>query len=155
MDITELLDINNISLEMEASTKDEAITDLTTLLKDSNCISDSNQFINDILKREEQMSTYCGSQSAIPHAISSVVIKPSIALGITQGTAWEVDDDMEIVNLIFMLAIPPKSGDTHIELLSNIALLILEDEFRSKILNAKSREQIIEIFDNSIKSNKS
>ena len=160
MDITELLDIKNISLKMGASTKVEAITELTALLKDSNCISDSNLFIKDIVSREEQMSTYCGSQSAIPHAISSVALKPSIALGRTQGIVWDIvedgdEDGEEYANLIFMLAIPPNSGETQMELLSNIALLLLDDEFRSDILNANSREQILEIFDNSINSNKS
>ena len=164
MDITELLDIKNISLKMGASTKVEAITELTALLKDSNCISDSNLFIKDIVSREAQMSTYCGSQSAIPHAISSVALKPSIALGRTQGIVWDIvedgdengdEDGEEYANLIFMLAIPPNSGETQMELLSNIALLLLDDKFRSNVLNANSREQILEIFENSINPNKS
>jgi mannitol/fructose-specific phosphotransferase system IIA component (Ntr-type) len=138
-----------VLLDMKAKTKQEAIDELTELLLESGKISDKKIYIEDILGREKIMSTYCGYGVAIPHSVSSVVNEASFAFGRTAGIIWDEND--EPVQFIMLLAIPSiKEGEdnTHIEMMSSIATLALEDEIRETWASAITVEEIIHTFKN-------
>jgi len=139
--------IPEVILDLKAKNKKEAIEELAQLLFDNEKINDKSLYITDILKREKILSTYCGSNIAIPHSISSVVKEASFAFGRSKGLTWDEGDDL--VNFVIMLAIPElKEGEdtVHIELMSAIAELALDDKIRSKWVSAQTAEDIIATF---------
>ena len=99
------------------------------------------------LKREELLSTYCGYNIAIPHAISKAVKKVSFGFCRTVSLEWDKNDDE--VKFILILAIPDsnkKEDNLHIELMSQIASLALEEKVRKSWEEAKSVEEISKTF---------
>ena len=143
------MDNPQVILDLKAKSKLEAINELAQVLLASKIISDKEAFVQDILKREEMMSTYCGYHIAIPHSVSSVVKQASFAFGRTSGITWDEDD--EEVKFILILAIPDtQDGEDsqHIEMMSEIATLALEDEVREQWEKATTIAEIIQTFKN-------
>ena len=141
--------IPEVILELKATNKKEAIDELSQLLFERGKISDRKVYVDDILSREETMSTYCGYGVAIPHSVSPVVNEAAFAFGRSSGIVWDEDD--EPVKFIILLAIPKlKEGEDsiHIEMMSSIATLALEDEIREIWASATSISEIIDTFKN-------
>ncbi len=141
--------IPSVLLNMKASNKQEAIDELSQLLLENDKISDKKIYTDDILSREQTMSTYCGYGVAIPHSVSLVVKEASFAFGRTAGIVWDEND--EPVQFILLLAIPCiKDGEDsmHIEMMSSIATLALEDEIRETWASAITIDEIIHTFKN-------
>lgn len=141
--------IPQVILEMKARNKQEAIYELAELLLQNGKISDKDIYTKDILSREENMSTYCGYGVAIPHSVSSVVNEAAFAFGRSSGMVWDEND--EPVHFVMLLAIPQlKEGEdsVHIEMMSSIATLALEDEIRITWSQAKTIDEIIDTFKN-------
>lgn len=139
--------IPEVILDLKAKNKEEAIEELAQILFTSGKINDKALYIADILNREKILSTYCGNNIAIPHSVSSVVNKASFAFGRSSGLTWDEDDDL--VNFVIILAIPEleEGEDTvHIEMMSAIAELALDDDIRSQWEKAKTTEEIIATF---------
>jgi fructose-specific phosphotransferase system IIA component len=139
--------IPEVILDLKAKNKEEAIDELAQILFDSGKIDDKKGYLTDILKREKILSTYCGSNIAIPHSVSSVVNEASFAFGRSTGLTWDEDDDL--VNFVIILAIPElKEGEStvHIEMMSAIAELALDDDIRSQWEKANTIQEIISTF---------
>ncbi|MFH6603161.1 PTS sugar transporter subunit IIA [Maribacter algicola] len=139
--------IPEIILDLKAKNKVDAIDELAQLLFDTAKINDKDSYISDLLNREKLLSTYCGSNIAIPHSVSEVVNEASFAFGRSQGLIWDEDDDM--VNFVIMLAIPKlKEGEdtVHIEMMSAIAELALDDDIRKLWGDATTKQDIINTF---------
>lgn len=139
--------IPEVILNLKAKNKEEAIEELAQILFANEKINNKDLYIADILNREKMLSTYCGSNIAIPHSVSSVVNEASFAFGRSSGLIWDEDDDL--VNFVIILAIPElKEGEdtVHIEMMSAIAELALDDDIRSQWEKAKTTEEIIATF---------
>jgi len=139
--------IPEVILDLKAKNKVEAIDELAQLLFDNAKINDKKAYVVDILKREKILSTYCGNNIAIPHSVSTTVNEASFAFGRSTGLSWDEDDDL--VNYVILLAIPKlKVGEdtVHIEMMSVIAELALDDDVRSLWAKANTTEEIIAIF---------
>ncbi|MDB4292234.1 PTS sugar transporter subunit IIA [Maribacter sp.] len=139
--------IPEVILDLKAENKEEAIAELAQLLFDKGTIQDKGVFVTDIMTREKMLSTYCGSNIAIPHSISPVVREASFAFGRSAGLVWDKDDD--VVNFVIVLAIPQvKEGEdtVHIEMMSAIAEKALDDDIRSQWKKASTAEEIIATF---------
>ncbi|MEM7802431.1 MAG: PTS sugar transporter subunit IIA [Chloroflexota bacterium] len=133
-----ILTIENISLGASASDKSDAIKQAGQLLANSNCIKP--EYIDGMLAREETMSTYLGNGVAIPHGTHDsikYIQKSGISvLQVPEGVEWEED---EIAYLIIGIA---SSSDDHIEILSNLADVI-EDEDEAMKMAKTSDPQLI------------
>ena len=141
--------IPEVILEIEATNKKEAIDELSQLLLERGKILDKKVYVDDILSREETMSTYCGYGVAIPHSVSLVVDEAAFAFGRSSGIVWDEGD--EPVKFIILLAIPKlKEGEDniHIEMMSTIATLALEDDIREAWASATSIDEILDTFKN-------
>jgi len=139
--------IPEVILDLKAKNKEEAIDELAQILFDSGKIDHKKGYVADILKREKILSTYCGSNIAIPHSVSSVVNEASFAFGRSTGLTWDEDDDL--VNFVIILAIPELKegeGTVHIEMMSAIAELALDDDIRSQWEKANTTQEIISTF---------
>lgn len=136
-----------IELNSELKNKSHALNFLVNKLNDKGCLSDKREFFDAVLRREELLSTYCGYNIAIPHAISKAVRKVSFGFCRTVSLEWDKNDDE--VKFILILAIPDsnkKEDNLHIDLMSQIASLALEEKVRKSWEEAKSVEEISKTF---------
>lgn len=109
-------------------------------------IADKDEYKKGILAREEKGSTAVGEGIAIPHAKSEAVKAPSLgAMTVPEGVDYEALDD-EPSNLMFMIA-APNDGDVHLEVLSRLMTILMDEDFRAKLLNAKDKDEFLNIID--------
>ena len=110
-------------------------------------IVDKDEYKKGILAREEKGSTAVGEGIAIPHAKSESVKAPSLAaMTVPEGVDYEALDD-EPSNLLFMIA-APNDGDVHLEVLSRLMTILMDEDFREKLLKAKDNDEFLKIIDN-------
>ena len=147
MRITDLINTNSIALGVSPKTKLEAIDMLVDLQLKNGSISDREAYKKDILKRESQGSTAVGEGIAIPHAKSGAVSKPSLAvMTVPEGVDYEALDD-EPSNLLFMIAAPASGGDVHLEVLSKLMTMLMDEDFRNQLLGATNKNEFLSIID--------
>lgn len=146
MRITDLLSKESILLGGSPKSKSEAIDMLVELQTKGGKIADTEEYKKGILAREEKGSTAVGEGIAIPHAKSEAVKAPSLAaMTVPEGVDYEALDD-EPSNLLFMIA-APNDGDVHLEVLSRLMTILMDEDFRAKLLNAKDTDEFLKIID--------
>lgn len=146
MRIVDLLSKNSITLNAAPKSKAEAIDMLVDLQVKGGKIADREAYKKGILAREEMSSTAVGEGIAIPHAKSTAVKAPSLAaMTVPQGVDYEAMDD-EPSNLLFMIA-APNDGDVHLEVLSRLMTILMDEDFREKLLAASSKDAFLQIID--------
>lgn len=146
MRIVDLLSKDSILLGGTPKNKAEAIDTLVELQVKGGKIADKEAYRKGILAREEQGSTAVGEGIAIPHAKSEAVKGPSLAaMTVPEGVDYEALDD-EPSNLLFMIA-APNDGDVHLEVLSRLMTILMDEDFRAKLLGAKDKDEFIKIID--------
>ena len=146
MRIVDLLKKESIELNASPKTKSEAIDLLVELQVKSGNIADAEGYKKAILAREEKGSTAVGDGIAIPHAKSETVKSPSLAaITVKEGVDYEALDG-EPSNLLFMIA-APNDGDVHLEVLSRLMTILMDEDFREKLLNAKDSEEFLKVVD--------
>lgn len=146
MRIVDLLNKESIALRVSPANKSEAIDMLVELQVKGGKIADKTKYKNGILEREEMGSTAVGEGIAIPHAKSDAVKEPSLAaITVPNGVDYESLDG-EPSNLLFMIA-APNNGDVHLEVLSRLMTLLMDEDFRERLLNARNKDEFISIID--------
>ena len=146
MRIVDLLSKESIMLNGTPKTKSEAIDMLVDLQVKSGKIADKAEYKKGILAREQMSSTAVGEGIAIPHAKSTAVKAPSLAaMTVPSGVDYEALDE-EPSNLLFMIA-APNDGDVHLEVLSRLMTILMDEDFRAKLITAKSKDEFLKIID--------
>lgn len=147
MRIVDLLQKESIALNAAPGSKSEAIDMLVDLQVRGGKIADREEYKAGILAREEHGSTAVGEGIAIPHAKNKGVKGPSLAaMTVPGGVDYEALDD-EPSNLLFMIAAPVDGGDVHLEVLSRLMTILMDEDFREKLLGAKDTEEFLKIID--------
>ena len=141
MRLLDLLREDFILLNQKPASKKEAILLLIKALERGGVLEDSMEFLRAVWHREEEGTTGVGDGVAIPHARSRAVRFPALAaMTIPDGVDFE-SLDKKPVRLIFLIATPLEGGsDTHLEALSSLAALLLEESFRDALERAGSTE---------------
>ena len=151
MKISDLLNLESISLGLELNSKSEAIETLISLHEKAGNLSDKDKFREDILAREAQGSTAIGDGVAIPHAKSEAVKKPGLAaVTVPSGVDYQALDG-KASNILFMIA-APNDGDFHLEVLSRLMVLLMDQDFRNQLLLASDKQQFIDAIDRAEKA---
>ena len=146
MRIVDLLKKESIRLNASPTSKTEAIDMLVELQVKGGRIADREEYKKGILAREEKGSTAVGEGIAIPHAKSESVKAPSLAaMTVPGGVDYEALDD-EPSNLLFMIA-APNDGDVHLDVLSRLMTILMDEDFRKNLLNAKNEDEFLDIID--------
>lgn len=146
MQITDLLSENGILINSNAKNQNEAIDILVSLHKECGNISDENSFKSEILKREELGTTAIGMEVAIPHAKSRYVKTPALtAITVPDGVDYN-SPDKQPCKLLFMIA-APLDGEIHLEVLSRLMQLLMDEEFTEKLKSARTTEEFLDIID--------
>ncbi|MBD5156813.1 MAG: PTS transporter subunit EIIA [Butyrivibrio sp.] len=150
MRIVDLLNEKSILLGAEPTSKTEAIDTLVELQVKGGRIADAEEYRKGILAREALSSTAVGEGIAIPHAKSEAVKAPSLAaMTVPAGVDYEAMDG-EPSNLIFMIA-APNDGDVHLEVLSRLMTILMDEDFRARLIAAKSADEFLGIIDDTEK----
>ena len=147
MRITELLKKDSVSLGVKVDSKDAAINYLVDLHARVGNITDKAVFKEGIVKREENGSTAIGEGIAIPHAKNKAVTKAGLAaMTVPEGVDYDSLDGQP-TNLIFMIAAPEGGSDVHLEVLSRLSMLLIDEDFRKELLASKNVEEFLKVCD--------
>ncbi|WP_349305433.1 PTS sugar transporter subunit IIA [Bacillus sp. FJAT-50079] len=132
-----------VNLELEAKDKVGIINELGELAYSLGKIESKKNYIEAVLKRENEFSTAFGDLIAIPHGKSNTVRTPFVAFGRTaENVDWD-ENGQQSVRMVFLLGIPEvNSGDVHLRVLANISRNLMDDEFRNKLLTAESIDEV-------------
>jgi len=146
MDISEVLNVKNIKLNMCAKSKEEAIEELTDLLVQDGAVINKDEFIRDVWLREEQGSTGFENHIAIPHGKSSGVAHTALAIGRTQhDIPWETMDGSDVRCIILFAVRLADQNTTHIRLLSHVSGSLADEDIIAKLLVETHPQRIIEL----------
>ena len=147
MKITDLLKKDTVIIDLVATSKVEVIDELTKKLDETGRLNSLEGYREAILKREEQSTTGIGEGIAIPHAKTDAVKIPSIAFAkSTAGVDYESLDGQP-VHLVFMIAASAGANNEHLETLSRLSMLLMDDSFRDKLMAATTPDEVISIID--------
>jgi fructose-specific phosphotransferase system IIA component len=146
MKVSELLKPEFIVSDLQSETKEEIINELIDLFKNDPRVEDIEKVRTAVLEREKVMSTGVGKGFAIPHGKTNAVKEIVGAFGrIKDGIDYESLDGNP-VNLVFLLVGKDNLISTHIKLLSRISRLMNKDDFRHRLMEANSAEEIVKLF---------
>ena len=147
MKISDLLKVEGIKLGGSATDKMDAINQLVALQKASGNIYDAARYKTAILAREEESTTAMGEGIAIPHAKTDAVKHPGLAaMTIPGGVDYDAPDG-EPSDLFFMIAAPNTKDNVHLEVLSRLATLLMDEDFTENLRKAKTPEEFIGVID--------
>ncbi|RKY39790.1 MAG: hypothetical protein DRP76_03040 [Candidatus Omnitrophota bacterium] len=147
MKVSPFLKEERIILELKAKTKEEAIKEVASLLKDASEIINLDDFLKEVFEREKIGSTGIGKGIAIPHARTDNVKKFVIAIGKSEKGIEFQAVDKRPVKIIFLMGTPKEEGlDEYLKILAHLMRLIDKEAFRSSLFSAKTAKEIIEIF---------
>lgn len=147
MRITELLDKRSISLDAVPKTKKEALDQAIELMTKSGKINDKEAYRKQVYAREEESTTGIGEGIAIPHGKCDAVNKPGLAaMVVKNGVDFDALDG-EPVTLIFLIAAPNTKDNVHLDVLSKLSVLMMDEDFSNSLRNAKTVEEFLKIID--------
>ena len=147
MRITDLLDRRSVSLTAAPKTKSETLDMAVDLMVKSEKISDRETYRKQVYLREEESTTGIGEGIAIPHGKCDAVKKPGLAaMVIKNGVEFEALDD-EPVTLLFLIAAPNTEDNIHLDVLSKLSVMLMDEEFTESLRNASSVDEFMDIID--------
>lgn len=147
MRITELLDKQSISLTASPKSKNEALDQVVELMVKSGKINDKEAYRKQVYAREEESTTGIGEGIAIPHGKCDAVSRPGLAaMVVKDGVDFDALDG-EPVTLIFLIAAPNTEDNVHLDVLSKLSVLMMDEEFSDHLRNAKTVEEFLAIID--------
>ena len=146
MKVHELLSTKNILTEFKNENKEEVINELVDLLKGDERVLDLEEVRKCVFEREEKMSTGVGKGFAIPHGKTNSVNDILAAFGKSKTPIEYNSLDGEPVHLVFLLIGKENLLAKHIKLLSRISRMMNNEEFRKRLIEAESKESILNIF---------
>jgi fructose-specific phosphotransferase system IIA component len=146
MKVLDLLSKNYIIADLKGQSKEDVINELIDLFKEDSRVIDLEKVRDAVLEREKIMSTGVGKGFAIPHGKTNAVNDILAAFGKTTQPIEYDSLDGHPVYLVFLLVGKDNLVSKHIKLLSRISRMMNKDEFREKLIKAKSSDDILEIF---------
>ena len=143
MNLLDILSVESTIVDLKGESKEDLIAELVNSLPVGDAITDRDQVLQAVLDREKIMSTGIGDGIAIPHGKSAAVTELVAAMG-TQRRGVDFDAlDGEPAFVFFLLVSPANVSGPHIKALARISRLLKNDEFKKKLIEANSAEEII------------
>ena len=145
MVLTQILEPACIKVPLAGRDKESVITELVDILDANGLLVDKNDVLQAVLSRENTRSTGIGSGIAIPHGKCKGVEDLVMAIGISrQGVDFQSIDNKP-VHIIVLLASPTDRTGPHIQALARISRLMLDEEFKNKLQNAQSSQELYDL----------
>ena len=147
MRITDLLDIRSVALDGAPKSKNEALDAIVALMAKSGKINNEEAYRKQVYAREEESTTGIGEGIAIPHGKCAAVDKPGLAAMVVPDGVEFDSLDGEPVTLMFLIAAPNTEDNVHLDVLSKLSMMLMDETFTSNLRNAKTPEEFLEIID--------
>ena len=145
MRITDLLDARSILLNSSPKSKNEALDQIVDLMVKSEKINDKEAYRKQVYAREEESTTGIGEGIAIPHGKCDAVTKPGLAAMVVKDGVDFDSLDGEPVTLMFLIAAPNTEDNIHLDVLSKLSVLLMNEEFTEALRNAETVEEFMGI----------
>ena len=145
MRITDLLDARSILLNASPKSKNEALDQIVDLMVKSEKINDKEAYRKQVYAREEESTTGIGEGIAIPHGKCDAVTKPGLAAMVVKDGVDFNSLDGEPVTLMFLIAAPNTEDNIHLDVLSKLSVLLMNEEFTEALRNAETVEEFMGI----------
>ena len=147
MKITDLLSIDSIEIGSSYKDKDELLKNAVKLMCRSGIINNEKEYLNSVLEREKESTTGVGNGIAIPHSRCKAVDKAGLAVIVLNKPVEYEALDNKPVELLFLIAAPEDKGNVHLEILSKLAMMLIDQEFTFKLKNSRTAEEFIRVID--------
>ena len=147
MKITDLLSKESVLLNIDVKDKDACLVKLVDLMDASGKISDKKLYLDAVYAREEEGTTGVGNGIAIPHGRCSGVKEPGLAAITINGGVEYNALDSKPVDLAFLIAAPEGSGSVHLEILSKLATMLMDENFVGNLKKAMTVEEFLKVID--------
>ena len=147
MRIIEMLDKRSIRIDGAPKSKNEALDQMVELMAKSGKINDLEAYRQEVYRREEEGTTGVGEGIAIPHGKGAFVDKPGLAAMVVKDGVDYDSLDGEPVHLIFLIAAPNTKDNVHLDVLSKLSVLLMDEDFSRALQNAKNPEEFMKIVD--------
>ena len=145
MKITDLLSKDAIKLNGIANSKQDAINKLVDLMAKNGNLTDKEKYTQVVLKREEEGSTGIGEGIAIPHGKCDAVSRPGLAAMVIKNGVDFDSLDGEPVTLLFLIAAPNTKDNVHLDVVSKLSVMLMDEEFTENLRNASSVEEFLKL----------
>lgn len=145
MRIMDLLDRKSIDLNGQPKTKDEAILQMGELMAKSGKLNDTKAYTDGLFEREKESTTAVGEGIAIPHYKGDAVNAPGLAAMVIRDGVDFDSIDGQPVKLIFAIAAPNVKENVHLDVLSKLSVLMMDEGFISKLISAKTVDEFTDI----------
>ena len=155
MRITDLLDKRSISLDATPADKKATLDMAVELMAKSGKLMDVEQYRAQVYAREEESTTGIGEGIAIPHGKCDAVKTPGLAAMVIKNGVDYDSLDGEPVTLLFLIAAPNTKDNVHLDVLSKLSVMLMDENFTTSLRNAKSVEEFLQIIDAADESAKS
>ena len=147
MRIKDLLAYESIELNGAASGKTDVLNQMVNLMDKRGNISDIETYRKGVFEREEEGTTGVGEGIAIPHCKSDAVSEPGLAaMVLPQGVDFDSLDG-EPVNLVFLIAAPNTKDNVHLDVLSKLSVLLMDENFTTALRQARTVEEFLQVID--------
>lgn len=152
MTIRDLLAAESINLNGTPAGKTEALNQCIDLMAKSGKIADVEKYRKGVFAREEEGTTGIGMGIAIPHCKSDAVIKAGLAaMVVKDGVEFESLDGTP-AKIIFLIAAPNTEDNVHLQVLSKLSVMLMDEQFTNSLINAGSVDEFLNIIDSAEKT---
>ena len=152
MRVRDLLGAESIELQGKAATKKEVIEQMVQLMAKRGNINDLEKYEKGVFAREEEGTTGIGEGIAIPHCKSDAVSAPGLAaMVLPQGVDYDALDGQP-VHIIFLIAAPDTKDNIHLDVLSRLSVLLMDEEFTKALQKAATPEEFLDVIDRAEKA---
>jgi fructose-specific phosphotransferase system IIA component len=145
MILTQILQPNCVKVPVESKNKEAVITELVDLLDAQGLLSDRDTVLDAVLTRERTQSTGTGAGIAIPHGKCKAVKELVMAIGIAHEPIEFQSIDDKPVTILILLVSPANQTGPHIQALARISRLMMNEEFKTRLENVTSAEEVYEL----------
>lgn len=152
MRITDLLKRESIELNGTVQSKEATIDQMVKLMEKGGNIADVDAYRQGVLKREAEGTTGIGEGIAIPHAKTNAVKAPGLASMVVKDGVDYDSLDGGPVYLVFLIAAPDTEDNVHLEVLSRLSMLLMDDDFRANLLKAETVDEFLGFIDEAEKA---
>lgn len=144
--MSDIINSNLIKLNIKKNSKEEIIKELAHLINDEKRLNNYEDYVEEVLKRENLTTTGIGFGIAIPHGKCAAVKVPSVAVGrIDEGVEWDSLDGNP-VKIVFQLAVPEEAAsDQHLRILAALSRKLMDEEFVDELFNSKDKEGLLNL----------
>ena len=152
MKIIDLLDDRSILLDGRVADKKAALDQMVELMDASGKVRDKETYRQGVYAREQEGSTGIGEGIAIPHCKSDAVIKPGLAAMVVKDGVEFESLDGQPAHLFFLIAAPNTEDNVHLDVLSRLSVLLMDEDFTNKLRQAASVSEFKQIIEDAEKS---